>query len=231
MNSTKITIKNSLKQEKKDQVLGSFFFEKRGEALSEKYYKNVVIYDLLLKQNYTSIMQLPRLEKLVVNTTSKIYINEKKHIVFTLAALELISGQKPKLTYARKSIANFKVRQHQIIGCRVTLRENQLYTFLDKLSKIVFPRFRDYSKKKKQEKISSFFCKKKETNLYDKFAIEKGFFSVSFGFQNLMVFPELENHYELVDNFRGMDVSFVVSNSNSKLSSLVLSGFQLPFFA
>jgi len=64
MNSTKITIKNSLKQEKKDQVLGSFFFEKRGEALSEKYYKNVLINDLLLKQIKKSIMKFPRLEKL-----------------------------------------------------------------------------------------------------------------------------------------------------------------------
>jgi len=153
MIATKITIKNSSKLEKKDQVMKrNDFFSLGREPLSEKYYKKVVAYDLLLKQNYTSIMQLPRLDKLVVNTTSKIYINDKKYIIFTLAALELISGQKPQLTYARKSIANFKVRQDQIIGCRVSLRENLMYTFLDKLSKIVFPRLRDYSNKKKQEK-------------------------------------------------------------------------------
>jgi large subunit ribosomal protein L5 len=229
MIATKITIKNSSKLEKKDQVMKrNDFFSLGREPLSEKYYKKVVAYDLLLKQNYTSIMQLPRLDKLVVNTTSKIYINDKKYIIFTLAALELISGQKPQLTYARKSIANFKVRQDQIIGCRVSLRENLMYTFLDKLSKIVFPRLRDYSNKKKQEKnlnINSL------TNFSDKFSSQKSLFSVSFGFQNLMVFPELENHYELVDNFRGMDVSFSVCNSNKKSSSLLLSGFQLPFFA
>lgn len=222
MNATKMTMKNSSKLEKKDQVKkinDCFAFDR--EPLSEKYYKNVLAYDLLLKQNYTSIMQIPRFEKLVVNTTSKIYINDKKHIIFTLAALELISGQKPELTYARKSIANFKVREHQIIGCRVSLRENQMYIFLDKLSKIVFPRLRDYSKKNTQEKILS----------RDLLPKKNGLSSVSFGFQNLMVFPELENHYELVDNFRGMDVSFVVSNSTTKSCSLLLSGFQLPFFA
>ena len=222
MNTTKMTIKESSKLEKKDQVkkINDFFAFDR-EPLSEKYYKNVLAYDLLLKQNYTSIMQIPRFEKLVVNTTSKIYINDKKHIIFTLAALELISGQKPALTYARKSIANFKVREHQIIGCRVSLRENQMYIFLDKLSKIVFPRLRDYSKKNTQDKIL-------KRDLLPK---KNGLSSVSFGFQNLMVFPELENHYELVDNFRGMDVSFVVSNSTNKSCSLLLSGFQLPFFA
>ena len=149
MNTPKILMKNSYPLEKKNHVKKSYdFFAMSRESLSEKYYKNVLSYDLLLKQHYNSIMQIPRLEKLVVNTASKIYINDKKHIVFTLAALEFISGQKPQLTYARKSIANFKVRQHQIIGCRVTLRENQIYVFLDKLSKIVFPRLREYSKKK-----------------------------------------------------------------------------------
>ena len=222
MNATKMTIKDSSKLEKKDQGKKiNVFFAFDREPLSEKYYKTVLAYDLLLKQNYTSIMQIPRFEKLVVNTTSKIYINDKKHIIFTLAALELISGQKPALTYARKSIANFKVREHQIIGCRVSLRENHMYIFLDKLSKIVFPRLRDYSKKNTQEKIL-------KRDLVPK---KNGLSSMSFGFQNLMVFPELENHYELVDNFRGMDVSFVVSNSTHKSCSLLLSGFQLPFFA
>lgn len=234
MSPTKMTIKNSSKVEKKDRVKKrNDFFVLNREPLSQKFYKNVVVYDLVLKQNYTSVMQLPRIEKLVVNTTSKIYINDKKHIVFTLAALEYISGQKPQLTYARKSIANFKVRQHQIIGCYVTLRENQMYTFLDRLSKIVFPRLRDYSKKRKQDQNLNTASL---PNFSDKFSYslkkeKKGLSSVSFGFQNLMIFPELENHYELVDNFRGMDVSFVVSNSNSKLCSLLLSGFQLPFFA
>lgn len=190
--------------------------------LSEKFYQNVIAYDLILKQNLTSIMQLPRLQKIVLNTTSKIYIHEKKHLLFTLAALELISGQKPHLTFARKSIANFKVRQSQILGCRVTLRENEMYIFLDKLSKIVFPRLRDSSKKKENTFNTLKNLPEKTRGVND---------SVSFGFQNVMIFPELENHYELVDHFRGMNVSFVVSNSTRQFSRLVLSGFQFPLFS
>lgn len=226
MGRTNINIKNSELLAKKDVSKKSFdFLILRRESLSEKYYQNVLAYDLILKQNYTSIMQLPRIEKGVVNTTSKIYINDKKHIVFTLAALELISGQKPQLTYAKKSIANFKVREHQIIGCKVTLRGNEMYTFLDRLSKLVFPRIRDYSKKKMQsfQFTHSFFSKKKNKK-------SSQLSTWSFGFQNLMIFPELENHYELVDNFRGMDLNFSISNSNSKTCQLLLSGFQLPFF-
>lgn len=218
MGTPNLKNKNSELLTKKDLSKKSFeFLILRRESLSENFYQNVIAYDLILKQNYTSIMQLPRIEKGVVNTTSKIYINDKKHIIFTLAALEIISGQKPQLTYAKKSIANFKVREHQIIGCKVTLRGNQIYTFLDRISKIVFPRIRDYSKKKMQ---NSEFLLQKSSQLS----------TWSFGLQNLMIFPELENHYELVDNFRGMDLSFNVSNSNSKTCRLLLSGFQLPFF-
>lgn len=227
MGTTNINIKKSELLEKKDVSKKSFdFLNLRRESLSEKYYQNVLAYDLILKQNYKSIMQLPGIEKGVVNTTSKVYITDKKHIVFTLAALELISGQKPQLTYAKKSIANFKVREHQIIGCKVTLRGNQIYSFLDKLSKILFPRIRDYSKKKSQS--SQFTQSKKHCFLNKK---SSQLVTWSFGFQNLMIFPELENHYELVDNFRGMDLSFSVSNSNSKTCRLLLSGFQLPFLS
>nr|AST08860.1 50S ribosomal protein L5 [Chlorella sp. ATCC 30562] len=199
------------------------------ENLSKKHYQHILIYDLILKHNYTTVMQLPCLEKIVLNTTSKKYINDKKLILLTLATLELISGQKPQLTYAQKSIANFKIRQHQLIGCKVILCNNLMYNFLDKLSKIIFPRIRDYSKKKlskqrnsnhlpilynKQDK-SFFFSKKRTTH--------------NFGFQNLMIFPELENNFELMDSFNGMNLTFVLSNSNKKSTLLVMSGFQMPF--
>lgn len=198
--------------------------------LSKKYYQDIIAGDLILKQNYTTIMQLPCIEKIVLNTSSKIYTNDKKYILFTLAALELLSGQKPQLTYARKSVANFKIREQQILGCKVILRENQMYAFLEKLSKIIFPRIRDYSKKNKMTQtnqtslITTSSCKPK-TSTIDKFS------SFNLGFQNMMIFPELENHYELVDTFRGMNLTFVLSNSNQKTCSLILSGFQLPVFA
>lgn len=188
------------------------------ENLSKKYYHKILSYDLILKQNYENVMELPCLDKIVLNTTSKTYTTDKKSILFTLTALELISGQKPQLTYARKSIAYFKIRQHQIIGCKVVLRETQMYTFLDKLSKIIFPRIRDYSKKKAKNQLIQTSNTK---NLNS---------SLNFGFQNLMIFPELENNYELVDNFRGMNLTFVFLNSDKITSQLVLSGFQLPLY-
>lgn len=192
------------------------------ENLSKKYYQNILVYDLILKQNYTSIMQLPRVEKIVLNTTSKNYINDKKLILFTLAGLKLISGQKPELNYTRKSIANFKIRQHQLIGCKVVLRKKGMYSFLDKLSKIIFPRIRDYSKNNTKKPVyqdhsSTFSGKRIKLSTY------------TFGFKNMMIFPELENNFELVDNFNGMNCTFVFSNCNQKNSILVCSGFQLPF--
>lgn len=194
------------------------FFITNQMNLSKKYYQDIITYDLILKQNYTNIMQLSRIEKIILNTSSKNYITDKKYILFTLAALELLSGQKPQLTHARKSVANFKIRQDQIIGCKVTLQQKLMYTFLDKLSKIIFPRLRDYSKRK------TVVQNNKKKSLSNKLS------SYSIGFQNMMIFPELENHYDLVDQFRGMNLTFILSNSNKKTTLMLLSAFQLPFF-
>lgn len=213
MNTKKLNNQNPSSEKLKDNY--NFLLINQNN-LSKKYYQNIVVYDLILKQNHKSIMRLARMEKIVLNTSSKTYVSDKKYILFTLAALELLSGQKPQLTYARKSVANFKVRQHQIIGCKVVLQQNSMYTFLDKLSKIIFPRIRDYSKKK------SIIQTNKKTFLLNRLS------TYSLGFQNMMIFPELENHYELIDNFRGMNLTFVLLNSNKNTNSLLLSAFQLP---
>lgn len=212
--------------------------------LSQEYQQKIIMYDLILKQNYTNIMQLPRLEKIVLNTTSKNYANDKKYILFTLAAVELISGQKPQLTYAKKSVANFKIRQHQILGCRVVLHENLMYTFLEKLSRIILPRLRDITPKKSNtQKNQNISLIDQKHSLKSKISL-----AYTFGLKNLMLFPELENHYELVENFRGMNVSFIFSissqknclnnsdtvnstkNSLEKDLALILSGFQIPLY-
>lgn len=182
---------------------------------SKKYYDTIITVDLLLKQNYKTIMQLPKIHKIILNTTSKTYVNDKKHILLTLAALELISGQKPQLTAARQSVSNFKIRQNQILGCKLSLCENTMYIFLEKLSKIVFPKIRDFSKNSKIENSIQHSWTSKTSIL-------------NLGFQNMMIFPELENHYELVESFRGMNMSFILKNSTPKTCLLVLSGFQLP---
>nr|QGT76955.1 ribosomal protein L5 [Micractinium pusillum] len=212
--------------------------------LSQEYEKRILTYDLILKQNYTNIMQLPRLDKIVLNTTSKRYVTDKKEILFTVAALELLSGQKTQLTYARKSVANFKIRQDQILGCKVVLHENLMYAFLEKLSRIILPRFRDFTPKKihTQNNLNNGLMGKRQSLKCKKFI------AYTFGLKNLMLFPELENHYELVENFRGMNLTFVFSmshqknfpnksdtlnlkkNSLEKELALILSGFQIPLY-
>ncbi len=199
---------------KTSQKMVSIEYRNR-DSLSKKYYQHVVAYDLLLKQNYETIMQLPRLDKIVLNTTSKLYSSDKKYILFTLAALELISGQKPQLTFARKSIANFKIREAQILGCQAILHQNQMYNFLDKLCKIILPRIRETAEKKSLVQSQQF---QKSNQLV----------AWSFGLKTLLLFPELETHYDLVETFRGMDVTFVCSNATQKTSRLLLSALQLP---
>ena len=211
--------------------------------LSKNYYEKVLTYDLILKQNYTNIMQLPRIEKIVLNTTSKNYVNDKKYILFTLAALELLSGQKPQLTYAKKSVANFKIRQHQILGCKVVLRKNLMYIFLEKLSRIILPRIRDSAKKNHMTQINQNleFSHSLKKNFFGPYSTKsKEFIAYTFGLKNLMMFPELENHFELVENFRGMNLTFVLSacpNANFKNQTdnsiellLILSGLQIPLY-
>jgi len=199
--------------------LNSSFFFTNQENSSKKHYQHIIVYDLILKHNYTTVMQLPRVEQIILNTTSKNYLNDKKLILFTLTALECFSGQKPQLTYAQKSIANFKIRQSQLLGCKVVLCNHLMYNFLEKLSKLIFPRIRDYSKKKQQQlnsKNFSIISNKQNKSLHN------------FGFHNLMIFPELENNFELVTSFNGMNLTFVFSNSDKKTRKLLLSGFQMP---
>lgn len=209
-----------MNEKKMTQLLNNKAFHFYGESLTQKYYQHIIAYDLLLKQNLTTPMDLPRINKIVLNTTSKNYVNDKKNIIPTLGALELISGQKPQLTYAQKSVANFKIRQEQILGCKVVLQETFMHVFLDKLIKIIFPRIRESSQKKFSSKTNHFFLSKKRNQLL----------AHTFGFNNLMIFPELENHYELVDFFRGMNCTFVFSNCTEKTKNLILSGYQFPFF-
>jgi large subunit ribosomal protein L5 len=201
-----------------NNLKSSFFFTNQ-ENSSKKHYQHIIVYDLILKHNYTTVMQLPRVEQIILNTTSKNYLNDKKLILFTLTALECISGQKPQLTYAQKSIANFKIRQSQLLGCKLVLCNHLMYNFLEKLSKLIFPRIRDYSKKKQQQLNSNDFSiisNKQNKSLHN------------FGFHNLMIFPELENNFELVTSFNGMNLTFVFSNSDKKTRKLLLSGFQMP---
>ena len=190
--------------------------------MTTTYYKSIIAYDLIIKQNYTSVMQLARLDKIVLNTTSK--LTDKNFMVMTLSALELLSGQKAKLTYARKSIANFKIREHQLIGCHVILRKALMYNLLYKLCKMIFSSSRDSKKSQLAKKLKPLIPTTNTTTTTLRIAAH------SIGLTNLLIFPELETNYDIVQGFHGMTVTFVFSHSTTIQSSLVLSGFQVPFY-
>ena len=175
-----------------------------------KYYHIIISQDLLLKQNYSNIMEIACIQKVICSSTSKVYVFEKKHTLPAALALEWISGQKAVWTYAKKSIAAFKVRENQIMGCKVDLRHTQMYNFLGKWCRILSPRLRE--------------------NTYhprDLFFHTQAPFSL--GIKNVLLFPELEGHYGLMDHVKGLCLNFVVNTKNQKESLLLLSAFQWPF--
>lgn len=174
----------------------------------EIYYRQIVCRDLILKYNYKTIMELPSLNKIVVNTTSKAYVTDKKYIIPALTALEMITGQKLKINQAKKSIATFKLRQGQPIGCKVTLRNINLYTFLYKLIMIILPRSRDFTGVSKESVNYS------------------GNWSV--GITNVMLFPELENYYEFFETVRAFNVAFNIFAKDKQQACVFFSALQIP---
>lgn len=175
------------------------------------HYSTILCPDLLLKENYISILQLPSLKKIVLNTTSAYYVSEKRNLIPAFLALELVTGQKVQLTYARKSLASFKIRESQGIGGKVTLRNNSMYTFLNLLTTILLPRLRDF------RGISS--------QSFD----NSGNFSM--GFTELLLFPQLENHFELFQNFKGFNINFMANSLKPNQNFLLYSGFQIPLIS
>jgi large subunit ribosomal protein L5 len=180
-------------------------FVKGGPSL--KYYQQIICQDLLLKQSYNNVMELPSINKINLNTSSHLFVQDKKYIVPALVALEFITGQKIKYTSAKKSIATFKIRQHQILGCKITLRNEYMYNFLSKFLVIIAPRIRDFSG----------ITRKNKQN-----------FHFTVGIKNLMIFPELENHFELFETCKGLNITFCISSKKAKDALLLYSAFQLP---
>lgn len=178
------------------------------ETCIEKHYKNIVYNDFILKQPYNSIMEIPELVKIVINTSSKLIISEKKFIIPAVIALELLTGQKLKHTKTKKSIAAFKCRKNQLIGCKVTLRNHYMFNFLEKIQRIILPHSREF-----------YGIQKKKLDFHGNFSI---------GINNLLFFPELENHYQLFDYIKGINITFITKKSNKEKTSLFLSGLQIP---
>lgn len=169
---------------------------------------NEQIKDSLMKQfNYKSIMEVPKLEKIVVNMGVGEASHDSKYMEAALKDLEAITGQKAVVTKARKSIAGFKIREGQAIGAKVTLRGENMYTFMEKLIKIGLPRVRDF--------------RGVSRTAFD------GRGNYTLGIKEQAIFPEIE--YDQILKLRGMDVVFVTTAKTNEEALELLSGFGMPF--
>ena len=174
--------------------------------LKEKYLKEVVP-SLKEKYNYTTLMAVPKLEKIVINTGVGEATTNSKLLDAAVADLELITGAKPVVTKARKSIAAFKLREGVNVGCKVTLRADKMYDFAYKLFNVALPRVRDF------RGVSN--------NSFD------GRGNYSMGIKEQLIFPEIE--YDKVDKLRGMDIIFVTTAKTDEEGKELLKLLGMPF--
>lgn len=166
------------------------------------------IKDAMMKKfGYKNIMQVPKLEKIVINMGVGEAKENKKALDTAIADLEIISGQKPVVTRARKSVANFKLREGMPIGCKVTLRGERMYEFADRLINLALPRVRDF------RGVSQ--------NSFD------GRGNYALGIKEQLIFPEIE--YDKIDKVRGMDIAFVTTAKTDEESRELLTLMGAPF--
>lgn len=174
--------------------------------LEEKYKKEIVP-ALLSEFGYKSVMQVPKLTKITLNMGVGEAIADKKILQAAVSDMEKISGQKPVITLARKSIAGFKIRDDMPIGCKVTLRGAKMYEFLDRLITIAIPRIRDFR------------------GMSSKSFDGRGNYTV--GIKEQIIFPEID--YDKIDALRGMDICFTTSAKSDEEGLSLLKQFNFPF--
>ena len=173
----------------------------------EEKYRNEVVPSLIEKHNYKTIMLVPKIDKIVVNMGVGDALADQKYLDAAVKDLEAIAGQKPVITTAKKSIAGFKLREGNKIGCKVTLRGDNMYNFLNKLITIALPRVRDF------RGISK--------NSFD------GRGNYTLGIKEQLVFPEVE--YDQVIKVRGLDIVIVTTANTNEEALALLTEFGLPF--
>ena len=176
-------------------------------ARLKKYYEETVVKQLMEQFNYKSVMEVPRIEKITLNMGVGEAVADKKVMENAVSDLEKIAGQKPLVTKAKKSIAGFKIRDDYPVGCKVTLRKNNMYTFLDRLISIAIPRIRDF------RGISA--------KSFD------GRGNYNMGIKEQIIFPEIE--YDKIDALRGMNISITTSAKTDDEAKGLLSAFSFPF--
>jgi len=174
--------------------------------LQERYTKEIVP-ALVKKFNYSSVMQAPKLEKIVINMGVSDVRENSKALENAMRDLGLITGQRPISTKAKKSIAGFKIREGQEIGCKVTLRADKMYDFAYRLFNVALPRVRDF--------------KGLSPNSFD------GRGNYSMGVKEQLIFPEIE--YDKIDKLRGMDIIFVTTANTDEEAKELLALLGMPF--
>jgi large subunit ribosomal protein L5 len=176
-------------------------------ARLQDHYRNVVAKQLVERFGYRNPMQVPRLDKIVINMGVGEAAADKKKLDNAMAELGKISGQKPAVCKARKSVANFKLRTGMPIGCKVTLRGQRMYEFLDRLITIALPRVRDF--------------RGVSPRSFD------GRGNYALGVKEQIIFPEI--NYDEVDETRGMDIIICTTARSDEEAKALLAGFAMPF--
>jgi large subunit ribosomal protein L5 len=176
-------------------------------ARLHEHYQSVVRDELKGRFGYENPMQIPRLDKIVLNMGVGEATQDQKKLQAAISELTLISGQKPAVCRARKSVANFKLREGMPIGCKVTLRRRRMYEFLDRLITIALPRVRDF--------------RGLSARSFD------GRGNYAMGVKEQIVFPEI--NYDDVDEIRGMDVVICTTARSNEEARALLESFQMPF--
>jgi len=173
----------------------------------KEHYKTTVVPELKDKLGLDSVMAVPKVTKITLNMGVGEALNDKKILERAVEDMTLIAGQKPLVTKARKSVANFKIRDGMPIGCKVTLRRSRMYEFLDRLVNIAIPRIRDFR------------------GLNPKSFDKQGNYSM--GVSEQIIFPEI--NFDQIDVIRGMDITISTSAKNADEGRVLLSAFNFPF--
>ena len=176
-------------------------------ARLKDFYTTTVVPELMKQFSYNSIMEVPRIEKITLNMGVGEAVADKKVMEHAVADLEKIAGQEPVVTVARKSIAGFKIRDNYPVGCKVTLRRDQMFEFLDRLVTIALPRVRDFR------------------GVNGKSFDGRGNFNM--GVREQIIFPEIE--YDKIDALRGLNITITTTAKTDEEAKALLSLFKFPF--
>ncbi len=171
-----------------------------------QFYKDQVAKDLMKQFGYKSVMEVPRIEKITLNMGVGEAVADKKVMDFAVGDMQKIAGQKPVVTMSKKSIAGFKIREGYPVGCKVTLRKERMYEFLDRLISVAIPRIRDFR------------------GISGKSFDGRGNYNM--GVKEQIIFPEIE--YEKIDALRGMNITITTSAKTDEEAKALLLAFKLP---